>query len=146
MDLKTKQLYKYVIGILALECILIAVVFIAASPTPPFTEHKIQSTEDISTFMNSIGWEIDIKHVEKKATLIPDEFNDVFEDYNKLQLTQGCDLSKYKGKSVEIYTMPITNYSSTSNNVYATLIVHKKRVIAGDIHSADINGFMHTLR
>ena len=146
MDLKTKQLYKYVIGILTLGSILIAVVFIVASPTPPFKEHKIQSTEDITSFMNSIGWEIDTNHVDKKVTLIPDEFNDVFEEYNKLQLTQSCDLSKYKGKSVEIYTIPITNYNSASNDVYATLIVHKKRVIAGDIHSANINGFMHTLR
>ena len=75
--------------------------------------------------------------------VIPSEFDRVFTSYNEIQKQQGLDLSKYRRKNATRYTMEITNYGEYNGKVYANIIVYKNKVIAGDICSADMTGFMH---
>ena len=44
------------------------------------------------------------------------------------------------------YTYQITNYPNTDQTVLVTLYVQGDRLIAGDIHSTALNGFMHGLK
>lgn len=141
MDSKKKS----VILILCLGAFLIITVLFAAPADNPFTEYQIKSPEDIAVFLSDLGWECEIQGITMQTSLLPEQFDKVLSDYNTLQLQQGCDLTKYAGKEITIYTVPVMNYSDTTENIYATIMVHKGRVIGGDIHSAELNGFMHTL-
>lgn len=146
MDLKTKSPKQASLIVLIVGVILILLVFAAAGPSTPFSNASVDSAADAVAFLATLGWDGDDGNTEVKQTVLPEEFDDVLTEYNKLQLEQGCDLTKYAGKEVTIYTVPITNYDSSGENVYATLIVQKGKVIGGDIHSAKLDGFMHTLQ
>ena len=64
---------------------------------------------------------------------IPEEMSDVFRRYNALQLSQGYDLQNFSGKTVMRYVYEIVNYPEATEKVLATLLVHRGKVIGGDI-------------
>ena len=64
-------------------------------------------------------------------------------DYNEIQKSQGLNLEKYKGKDVIRFTFKVKNYTNSEGDVYANVLVYKKKVIGGDLCSADVNGFIH---
>lgn len=94
-------------------------------------------------FLADFGWECDENDETVKNSVIPEEFDEVFQSYNELQKSQGYDLSNFKGKSVKIYSIRVLNYPENSEYVYASLTVCDDKIIGGDIHSTALNGFMH---
>lgn len=94
-------------------------------------------------FLKQYRWECDKNSEECKKTLIPAQFDEVYQSYNRLQIEQGFDLSPLKGKTVKIYSIKITNYPNDSEYVYASLLVRKGKIVGGDIHSTALGGFMH---
>lgn len=106
---------------------------------------KIKTAEDRLDFLRSFGWEVEPTPVEEVEVTIPAEFDKTFQSYNELQKKQGFDLSKYHKKQVTRYTYRITNYPDYSGDVFVSILVSRNRVIAGDVCSADANGFIHGL-
>ena len=104
---------------------------------------KIKTEEDRVNFLSQFGWEVKTPAITSGEVTIPSEFDKVFTGYNEIQKRQGLDLTKYKKKKVMRYTYELTNYDGYSGTVYANLIVYKGRVIAGDVCSADVTGFIH---
>ncbi len=113
----------------------------AGTPVTP----KVKTNEDRVMFLKDLGWEVDETPISKKTVVIPKEFSEIYETYNKLQLDQGYDLSEYRGLEAIIYTYTVTNYTGYTGNVVADLYVMNYEVIGGDIHSLAIDGFMHGL-
>lgn len=105
--------------------------------------YKVKTEENRVSFLNQFGWEITTPCTEEEEIRIPTDFDKVMNSYNDIQKSQGLDLSKYKGKKVVRYTYQITNYPDYEGTVYANIIVHKNKVIGGDICSSDIKGFIH---
>ena len=105
---------------------------------------NIKENEDRVAFLKKLGWEVESEPREIKEVQIPEEFDSVFSQYNKIQLSSGLNLEKYKGKSVKKYTYLVSNYDY-DGSVYANLLVYKDRVIGGDISSARSDGFVHSL-
>lgn len=105
----------------------------------------IKTGEDRVSFLGQFGWQVKPEAVASVEVKIPDEFDKVMSAYNEIQRGQGLDLSKYKGKTVRRYTYEITNYDGYQGVVYANIIVYRNKVIAGDVCSADVSGFMHGL-
>lgn len=103
----------------------------------------IRENEDRISFLNAFGWEVSPDPVAIEEIVIPAEFNEIYEEYNKLQQSQDLDLTKYRGKTVRRYTYEVTNYPKQGETVYANLLIYKNRVIGGDICSAQYQGFMH---
>ena len=92
--------------------------------------------------MESFGWSVD-KEFETKELTIPESWNQVYTDYNEVQLNQGFDLSDYKGKTVTLYTYTITNYENLSEGVVADMLVCDGNLIGGDIcNTSAENGFL----
>lgn len=108
-----------------------------------YSYDKIKSTDDVISFLAQFGWEVNATPVEVKTVTVPAEFDKVFAAYNELQKEQGLNLSKYKGKDVTRYTFAITNYPDYEGTVYANVLVYRNRVVAGDVCSADVSGFVH---
>ena len=106
----------------------------------------LSTLEGRQMFLAELGWEVDAGSEEKKSIRFPDEMNDVLEEYNRLQLSQGYDLKKHLGEDCIQYTYKLTNYSGSEEDVYICIYVQRQKVIAGDIHSNSLTGFMHGIR
>ena len=132
--------------IVFLALLLIVIVLTCGSSATSLTNSRIKTIADACNVLQELGWETDPLQAAETESVLPTQFDDTFISYNSIQLEQGWDLTKYAGKSVTIYTIPIINYTSSTDNVLATLIVYKGRLIGGDIHSASMNGFMHSLK
>ena len=113
-----------------------------AAESTKYSYDKIKTSDDIVSFLSQFGWEVDGTPLEEVKIRIPMEFDKVMNSYNEIQKNQGLDLSKYKGKEVVRYTYEITNYPDYGGTVYANVIIHKNRVVGGDVCSADVTGFI----
>lgn len=93
--------------------------------------------------LNNYGWQVNSEPVEICDIKIPTVFNDVYEKYNQIQKDQGLDLKKYMGKACKRFSYDVTNYPNYSGNVRANILVIEDKVVAGDISSVNLDGFMH---
>lgn len=107
-----------------------------------FNFKKVKTNEERVALLKSYGWEVEETPAEEAEVTIPAEFDRVMENYNALQKSQGFDLSKYKNRDMIRYTYRVTNYPDYEGTVYANLLIYKNRVVAGDICSSDVNGFI----
>ena len=108
--------------------------------------YSASTNEERVNFISQFGWEIDTDPIEVEEVIIPTEFTDVYENYNKIQKEQNLDLEKYKGMRVKRWTYAVKNYPGYENKndvVRADLLVYEGRVIGGDICSVELDGFMH---
>ncbi len=93
-------------------------------------------------FIKALGLNPDETATAVKEIIIPENFSDVYNNYNKLQLQAGYDLSLYKGCNATLYTHSIETPSGYSGNCVVNIIVYNDRIIGGDISSAELDGFM----
>ena len=105
----------------------------------------ITDNEKRIAFLGGFGWTVKDEVVSEESFVIPESFDRVLSGYNEIQRAQGLDLSRYRKKKVTRYVYEVTNYPGEAGTVYATLIVCRGRVIAGDISSADPMGFVSGL-
>ncbi len=98
--------------------------------------------EERRNYLATFGWETD-KEFEEKELTIPESWNQVYSDYNEVQMNQGFDLSDYKGKKVTLYTYTINNYKNQKQGIVADMLVCDGMLIGGDIcNTSAENGFL----
>ena len=105
---------------------------------------ELRSNKDRVEYLQNFGWEVEEEPLETMEVRIPQDFNGVYGEYNELQKKQGFNLEKYSGKKVTRYTYKIKNYDE-NEEVIANLIIYKNKLIAGDVCSPKMGGFMHGL-
>lgn len=92
-------------------------------------------------FLMQFGYSINGDAVIEKDVIIPEEFNAVYEEYNQLQVLQGLDLSKYKGKVAKQYVYEISSIAEHSTqdeaigSMYGVLLVYRDKVIGGHLEN-----------
>lgn len=156
----TSKKIKYIAGVLLL------VIFAGVLTTVSRVQLKKLNTQSVETktgvvnfkagnnkerlsFISQFGWEVDSDPEEVAEIIIPQEFDEVYNKYNEIQLKQDCDLREYCGKRVKRWTYIIKNYpgySETDTCVRINLLIFDGMVIGGDVSSTEISGFMHTFR
>lgn len=141
---------KKLIGTIAVAgIVLIATIFLLTNHSSVqasgSVNKKIKTNDDRTAYLSSIGWDVSSEPVETQEVLIPETWDNVFEQYNQLQTKQGFDLGKYKGKRVMRYSYRVNNYPTGESNIIANLLCYKDRVIGGDVQSPALDGFMHGL-
>lgn len=107
---------------------------------------KASSNQERENFFRHFGWEIAEEPIEIKETVIPQEFDKTYSDYNVIQKEQGLDLEKYKGKRVKSWSYEILNYPGYENSdgaIRGNLLTYDGKIIGGDICSVELGGFMH---
>ena len=141
---------KLLTGLLAAVAVIALLVFLfTKSEEPPAgnepTEPSLSAStnEDRLAYLASFGWQVQETPTETQEVRIPEEFNDVFTRYNQLQKSMGFDLSQYAGKTAKRYVYAVTNHPDGSPDHYATLLVHKNKIIGGDVTSTATGGKMH---
>lgn len=105
----------------------------------------VKNNEERIEYLNSFGWEVDSTPIEEESIVIPRKLSSVYEEYNKIQQTQGFDLSEFGGMEAVRYTYKVLNYPD-ADNVVADIIVFRNEVIAADVQSTSLDGFMHGLK
>ncbi len=96
-------------------------------------------------FLAGLGWQTGEEAIEVQEVVIPLEFDQVYQNYNLIQLDQGFDLSPYAGRRMKRYTYEIFNHPSGEDAVRANLLVYKEKLVGGDVCSLKLDGFMHGL-
>lgn len=116
-----------------------------AVSTSPASPKGVKTNEDRVSYLESYGWSTGAEPISVEELLIPEEFDETYTQYLKLQSDQGFDLTKYQGKRVKRYTYELTNYPTGETGVQAGILVYKNTVIAGEVLSSQLNGFIHGL-
>ena len=137
------------LGIVALAVVLVIVLALsgqsgvvsAMSSATEIDFSGVKNRESRVAFIEQFGFDVDESSEEETAFRMPRDFDRVILGYNEIQKKQGLDLSKYQNKRVTRYTYKITDYPS-DGEVYATLFIHRGKVVACDISSADPEGFV----
>jgi hypothetical protein len=106
---------------------------------------NLVTNDDRVAYLKSIGWEVNPDPVEVAEVIIPSEFVGAYSDYNVLQTQQGFNLSAYAGQSATRYTYSVTNYPTDDTDIVADIIVVGTQLIAGDVQSPGLDGFMQGL-
>jgi hypothetical protein len=104
---------------------------------------KAKSNEERVAFAEAFGWELDPAPLEVMEVIIPEEFDEVYIEYNDIQIKQGFDLEKQAGKRAKRYTYAILNYPGVSDGVRFNLLAIGDKIIGGDVSSQHAGGFMH---
>lgn len=104
----------------------------------------IKSNDDRLAYLSGLGWQVSEQPIATEELLIPEEFDDSYQDYLKLQTDQGFNLAQYKGKRVKRYTYQLTNYPNQTEPVQIALLIYQNRVVGGQIQSSS-GSFLHGL-
>ena len=104
---------------------------------------NVENNNSRLDFLGQFNIKVKPEPIETTEIKIPIQFNKVYENYNKIQKENGLNLEKYKGKTCIKYTYSVLNYKDRPDGVLANIFVFENKVIAGDICSLEIDGFMH---
>ena len=101
-----KQMISIIVCVVMLIAILVVAIAwpsgqTAATGTQPYTPVEAASDEARIGFLKTLGYEASPSTAEVKEVLIPDEFDEVFQNYNTIQAEAGMDLEPYHGKRVK---------------------------------------------
>ena len=125
---------KIMLALAAVAALVLSLILLLGGNSTAQTAAPALSDNDSRVqFLKSFGWDVTNTPTESSQVRIPAETSQVFERYNALQKSQGYDLSPFAGKKVMRYVYKINNYPGATEPVYATLLVHKNKVIGGDI-------------
>lgn len=135
-------------GILAITGIIVVILTFVGNHSASVSSSasvSCKTNKERVEYIQSLGYETDGKETSKEVT-IPTVFNDVYNRYNDIQKKQDFDLSKYKGKTVTLYTYSITNYKN-NKNVIADLMVYDGVLIGADLCDTSAkDGFLVELK
>ncbi len=135
MRCKLKKMLYYVITV-AVIIIIGAFCIVLASDE---NEKNIE-------FLDSYGWRAEPVCIEQVSYKIPDNFDEVYNNYNELQKLSGLDLTQYKGRNAIRYTYIISNFPiETEEDVRANVICVAGEPVGGDIMTVKLDGFMYSL-
>ena len=106
----------------------------------------IANAADAVRYLNDLGWQVDTEPLEVKHLVIPRAFTGVYAEYAALQARQGFPIAEYGGMEAIRYTFRVRNHPSGGEDIVADLVVCGQTVIAGDVQSTALDGFMTGLK
>ncbi len=139
----TKTRLSVILAVVLIPFLIFSSVYIYKISNEKDTSLNAKTTAQRVSFLKKHGFVAEENSETKKIVTIPAEFDNVYLSYNAIQKAMGFDLADFKGEKVDLYSLKITNYPKDSKNVYATILVKEGKIIGGDIHSTELNGFMH---
>ncbi len=136
---------KKALTLLLIIGIVLLLVFTAKSVFIKDKAPDLDTLEGREAYLKALGWDIDRDSESFRSVVVPQKLEGIMAQYNKIQLRQGFDLNKHLGESCRQYCYDVTNYPGGAGKVVVSLYLQNGQVIAGDVHSTAVNGFMHGL-
>ena len=141
-----KSTFKKLLTLLLIGGILLLLFGTARSVFKRDDAPDLNTTEGRAAYLKTLGWEVDPETESFRTVVVPKKLDGIMAQYNKLQLKQGYDLNSHLGESCRQYCYDITNYPGGQGKVVVSLYLQNGQIIAGDVHSTAVNGFMHGLK
>ena len=136
---------KKALLVLLIVAVIVLLLVTAKSVFSKAEAPDLTTTEGRAAYLQALGWEIDPDSESFRTVLIPDQLEGIMAQYNKIQLRQGMDLTRHLGENCMQYCYEITNYPNGEGKVVVSLYLQDGELIAADIHSTSVNGFMKGL-
>ncbi len=95
----------------------------------PSAPTRIESTQDMASFFTAYGLEMDPSTVTMDKVKIPRKWDESFTAFNAEIEKSGLSLEKYKGKTVEKWTMLCPPASTGEQKSYGVLLIYKKDAV-----------------
>ncbi|NLB29021.1 MAG: DUF4830 domain-containing protein [Clostridiales bacterium] len=136
---------RAIVAVVVLAVVLVLIVLLAGrrdNSAQATLGAVVKDNAERVTFLKDLGWKIEEQAIEEQDVVIPKEFNEVYARYNEIQMAQGFDLSKYAGVEAKRYTYRILNYPGEDAAAVADIIIYRNEIIAGDVQSNRLDGFM----
>jgi len=140
---------RAITAVIALGVVLIAIILLAGARNGSASEAQepaislvVKDNAERVSYLQKLGWTVDETAIDEQPVTIPREFTEVYDRYNEIQRVQGFDLTKYGGAEAVRYSYRITNHPSGDSDAVADIIVYRNEVIAGDVQSVKLDGFM----
>ena len=137
---------KILIVLGAIAALLIGIIALFGGEESTATSATVSDNDSRVSFLKSFGWEVTTSPAESGQVRIPTETTEIFDRYNRLQQSQGYDLSQYAGKKVMRYVYKVTNYPGATDPVYATVLVYKNQIIGGDVTNTASGGRIQSFK
>lgn len=138
---KIRSIIRALLTVLIIAAVIFAVIYAVNRMIKP-AAITLETEADMLGFLHDLGWETSDGAINCREVMIPEEWNEVYTKYNELQLQQGFDLSKYRGKTATIYTYMILNYEGKPDNMVANLVICDGKLIGADVSCTELGGFM----
>ena len=101
------------------------------------------SNDEVREYLESFG--LELGEGTSDSITVPYEFNEVYTNYNKIQLSQGFDLAEYKGKTISRFTFEVLNHPA-GEDIFAEVLICNKTIIGADLYSVVVDGFISPLK
>ena len=134
----------------SLALIILAAVVLASSLIVSLKNNSgkvVAASDNLSALAYIESFDIDVlkEGLKEDEIKVPATFNDVYNNYNKIQKEQGFDLENYKGKTLKRYTYPMINIED-EGSLFVEVLTFDGIVVAADIYSTNIGGSIRTLK
>lgn len=132
---------------LVLAVLIAGIVFLSSKggSTPSTVPKDGSSDKKRIEYITSFGWKVSDTPMEKSLTLIPEVFSKTLEEYNDMQLKSGFDLKPLAGKEITRFSYKLLNHPLDKNYARVNIFVHKGKIVAADVSSTKLDGFMHSI-
>ncbi len=138
--LKILVLFMFAISVLLL---IAGVLYVNGSKMPvsafcdEIGEYSLKAENEIQEFefLRQFGLTAETDSLVCDTVVIPKNFNQVYNSYNRLQQKIGLDLNNYKGVSAKRRVYTLKDFSDDGRKYTVTLLVYRERVIGGHISS-----------
>ena len=105
----------------------------------------MNKNEDRLYYLREQGLEAVEEPISIQKIRLPEEFPPVLEEYARLQREQGFELERYRGEEITVYTYELRG-DTDGVLLFASLYQYRGRIVAGDVHSPALGGYMGPLR
>ena len=95
---------------------------------------QITSAQDVATFLQGYGVEVDPTTAEVSTVTVPRKWDDNFKAFNEVIKESGLDLSRVKNKKVDKWVVLIPAQSTETQKSYGVVLVYKNE--ARRVHPA----------
>ena len=140
------NLKKILIGLAAAAGVILALIFLLGGNDTPTSAPQVSGNDARVQYLKELGWDVTTSPKESGQVKIPETPTEIYSRYNELQKKNGFDLTEHAGHTVMRYVYQVNNYPGAAEPVYATLLVHKDKIIGGDITDTSPGGKMTGLQ
>ena len=106
---------------------------------------KCETDADRVQWLTDMGWEAEPVPITTVEVIIPDEFDELYDQYAIMQRGTGFRLDKHKGKTAMKYSYIINNYGDGEEKAVASILQRGKTIVAAELSSAKLGGFLKPL-
>ncbi|HIR41229.1 MAG TPA: DUF4830 domain-containing protein [Candidatus Egerieicola pullicola] len=137
-----------VILLVAAAIIGLLVVLLGGCQSPAEEEGAAPEPIRLTTVTQMVEWlagegiEVDPDSLVQDTVTIPQPFDDIYTQYNQLQLEAGFDLTPYQGFTADRSCFTVLNYPNQEEGVLVHLLCWEGELIGGDLCSVRLDGFL----